>query len=109
MIERVGAIQKADAETVWFYGYGVYQGDTVPPESIGGMFSRLGIESPTILLDNGYTVYGCECWWAPEDEVKQMIENRAVITVVPGRPNTASSPTAPDGSTGEDESPARAG
>ena len=97
MIERVGAIQKADAETVWFYGYGVYQGDTVPPESIGGMFSRLGIESPTILLDNGYTVYGCECWWAPEDEVKQMIENRVVITVVPGRPNTASSPTAADG------------
>jgi hypothetical protein len=83
MSERVGAIKKADAETVWFYGFGVYQGETVPPENIGGMFSRLGIPSPTILLDNGYTVYGCECWWSSENEVKQIIGDRAVVTVSP--------------------------
>lgn len=75
--ERVGAIRCADSEEVKFYGYGVYEGDTLPPD--------FPIPNPTIKLDNGKTVYGYECWWAPEEQIKAMIGDRKVIEVFPDR------------------------
>lgn len=82
---RVGAVQKADETTVYFFGFGIYQGTTVPPENVGGF--NLGLPNPTIKLDNGENVYGCECWWGPEDKVKEMIGNRELIMVIPKRNN----------------------
>ena len=81
--DRVGAIMKADDKMVWFYGYGVYEGDTIPPEDVGGM--NFGIPNPTIKLDNGNIVYGCECWCGSESAVKDMIGTREIITVEPDR------------------------
>lgn len=81
--DRVGAIRDADSETVWFYGYGVYEGETVPPENVGGM--NFGFPNPTIRLDNSNTVYGCECYWGSESAVKDMIGPRAVVLVEPER------------------------
>ena len=82
--DRVGAIQKADDTTVHFYGYGTYKGKTVPPENVGG-FNFDHYPNPTIELDNGQKVYGCECWWGPEEKVKSMIGDRELIMVEPER------------------------
>jgi hypothetical protein len=78
--DRVGAIQSANGEEVMFYGYGVYEGDTIPP--------NFPIPNPTIKLDNGKTVYGYECWWGPEEKVREMIGNRKVAEVSPDRKET---------------------
>ncbi len=53
---RVGAIRNEDGETVFIYGYGVFEGRKECP-GLGGM------PNPFIRLDNGKTVWGCECWW----------------------------------------------
>ena len=81
--DRVGAIQKANDKTVYLYGYGIYEGKTVPPENAGGF--NIGIPNPTTKLDSGETVYGCECWWGPEEKIKGIIGNRKVIIVEPLR------------------------
>ena len=75
--DRVGAIRSANSEEVVFYGYGVYEGDTLPPD--------FPIPNPTIKLDNGKIVYGYECWWGPEEKVKEMIGGRKVTDVFPDR------------------------
>ena len=76
---RAGAILKADAKTVHLIGYGVYVGDEIPPENVGGF--NLAIPNPKIELDNGKFVFGCECWWATEDEVIKMVGFRKVVDV----------------------------
>lgn len=69
---RVGAISSADSDQVNLLGYGVYQGDLVSP---------LGFPNPCILLDNGATVWGYQCWWGSEEEVKASIGHRKVVKV----------------------------
>jgi len=71
--ERVGAIQKADSETVHFFGYGIYDGDKLHPE--------LGRPNPHIALDDGGDVWGCECWWGDEEKVKATIGERKIVMV----------------------------
>jgi len=70
--ERVGAILGAEAKVCKFLGYGVYEGDFIPPETVGGF--NLGFPNPRIKLDNGDVVWGCEVWWGPEDRIKDEIE-----------------------------------
>jgi hypothetical protein len=78
--ERVGAILGANAETkiVKFLGYGTFQGCEVPsPDASGWMAESLRKHqrsNPKILLDSGKVVWGCECWWGPEDDIKAKIE-----------------------------------
>lgn len=77
--ERVGAILGSVPATsgdtkgvVEFLGYGVYEGDhPVAPEAGGFNF---GQDNPRIKLDNGKTVWGCECWWGGEARIKSEIE-----------------------------------
>ena len=76
---RVGAVLKADKTTIHFFGYGKYTGDEIPPEEVRGF--NIGVPNPKIELDNGKTVFGCECWWGSVDEIKKMIGNRKVIDV----------------------------
>ena len=75
---RVGAICSADENTVRLFGYGVYDGDHVPPDDVG-----LGHPNPRITLDNGKVVWGCECWWASEERIKRAVGDRAVVIVDP--------------------------
>lgn len=58
---RVGAIKKSSKKTVHLFGYGVYDGDH--PHAFFDDEPDFEIDSPRITLDDGRTVWGCECWW----------------------------------------------
>jgi len=74
---RVGAIRDSDSKNVNLFGYGVYLGDEVPPNYV----SPFG-KNPKIQLDDGQIVWGYQCWWGPEDKIRQHIGDRHV-TLVP--------------------------
>ena len=69
---RIGAILGSDDKTVKLLGYGVYEGDFVPPETTGGF--NTGRPNPRLKLDSGKVVWGCECWWGSEAKMKSEIE-----------------------------------
>lgn len=77
--DRVGAILSAKEGVVRFLGFGTYMGKEVPPENVGGF--NIGLPNPKILLDNGEVVWGCECWWGPEEKVKKEIEGQTIEQV----------------------------
>ena len=70
---RVGAIRDATDSKVNMFGYGVYDGDIKHPD--------LGFPNPRITLDDGRIVWGCECWWGPEEKIKKIIGDRTVEIV----------------------------
>ena len=79
--QRVGAIMSSTADEVNFFGYGNYVGDEVPPKGRGEFSDALhenGIPNPRIVLDEGGEVWGCECWWGPEDLIAKRIENKKI-------------------------------
>lgn len=83
---RVGAIESATEEEVRFYGFGVYVGDEVPPPGVGlwGVdYHELQHTNPRIDLDDGGTVWGCQCWWGSEERVRREIGDRRVVMVPP--------------------------
>ena len=71
--DRVGAILEADSEIVYLIGYGVYDGDFDHPD--------WGFLNPRITLDDGRVVWGCECWWASEKQIKEFIVDLKVVIV----------------------------
>lgn len=78
--ERIGAVLSADSEQVMFLGWGVYGGrEESPPENIATMMQ--GIPNPKLIMDDGNVIWGCECWWAPEEKIKEMIGARRVVNV----------------------------
>ena len=76
--QRVGAVLSADRETVNFLGYGTYEGDFIPDDSAAGQMARvcraLDRKNPKIRLDDGRIVWGCECYWGPEDDVARWLD-----------------------------------
>ena len=78
--DRVGAILKADLETVYLLGYGVFDGDQVLPERLALFPGHL---NPRLTLDNGRQVFQVQCYWGTEDEIKNAIGKRKVINVGP--------------------------
>lgn len=81
---RVGAISHAGAGTIAIFGYGVYQGDVIPDPALGvKIFGEpMDHPNPCILLDSGKQVFGCECWWGPEETVKAHVAAFEAMTVV---------------------------
>lgn len=72
--DRVGAmLSMTNERAVQFLGYGVYEGDFNYP----GMKSEF--PNPRIRLDNGEVVWGMECWWGPEESVKQRLTDHSVV------------------------------
>lgn len=69
---RVGAILGSGKGVVKLLGYGVYEGDHPVASEAGGF--NFGQDNPRIKLDSGKTCWGCECWWGPEERIKQEIE-----------------------------------
>ncbi len=71
---------------VYSFGSGIYLGELVPDyEGERGTWAdslkKIGLENPTIKLDSGEIVYGCECWWGSEEKMKKMTEGKEIITV----------------------------
>lgn len=82
--DRIGCVCSADEKTIQLFGYGVRLEDEVPIEAIGPMAEVAVLmkrKNPCILLDSGQKIYGCECWWAPEDIIKANAATREVIPV----------------------------
>ena len=79
---RVGAILGTnDKKECDFLGYGVYIGDEIPPEEIGGWLN-IGLPNPKIQLDNGDIVWGMECWWGTEEKIKEVISLQSKVNIV---------------------------
>ncbi len=89
--DRVGAISHTEGKEVHLYGYGVYEGDEVPPRGIslyGVDLHENKMTNPKIRLDNLKVVWGCECWWGPEEQIKKQIaafENVVNIDIIQAR------------------------
>lgn len=77
---RVGAIKRADANTVYLYGWGTYQGSEIPEprHPLLRLLAEAGVETPRIELDSGEVVYGAECFWGPAATIQSWIGSRAV-------------------------------
>lgn len=76
-VTRVGAIAGGDEDNkvLDFFGYGTYMGYKNPtPEVIFMGQPHPGTPNPQIKLDSGDIVWGCECWWGKEEDVKERIE-----------------------------------
>lgn len=75
---RMGAILGTNDKEIEFFGYGEYLGEIVPDKvnSVGmaKMLADMGITNPAIKLDTGGTVYGAECWWGEEAQIKENID-----------------------------------
>ncbi len=65
--DRVGALLAVENGKAYLFGYGVYEGDEIPPLEINPWLNS-GNPNPKIKLDSGKIVWGCECWWGPEDQ-----------------------------------------
>lgn len=78
---RVGALMSADETSVKFFGWGTYEGHEVPGPEAGGMgplVRTMNRTNPKIVLDSGKVVWGCECWFGPEDKVREMLGDRKI-------------------------------
>ncbi len=104
--ERVIAIRDANDQTIYVFGYGLYDGNFEAPTSPFGdsweEMDTIGKEmeerdpnftyrrptNPRITLDGGAgVVWGQECWWGPEGDAEKFIAGREVVIVaVPSRP-----------------------
>ena len=81
--DRVGALMKGEKGTVWVFGYGTYQGDQVPDPALGVRFlgGEMDHPNPCILLDSGKQVFGCECWWGPEEATRERYKDLKWVLV----------------------------
>ena len=81
--DRIGAIMQASLKhgKVEVLGFGVYEGDFVPPKEINPTLNQ-GIPNARLKLDNGQIVWGCECWWGSEAEMQGIIKDFKKVTQV---------------------------
>jgi hypothetical protein len=76
--DRVGAILSGKDGKVESLGYGTYTGQLVPPDrgprSLATILHEANVENIRILLDSGKEVFGCECWWGPENVMRERLD-----------------------------------
>ncbi len=68
---EVAVVVSLDDDTLYFLGYGRVGPAQVPPEGLGMLTDALHAaneRTPTITMDTGETVYGCECWYGDAAE-----------------------------------------
>ena len=85
---RIGALQSANADTVYLFGFGTYVGEEIPPDNVVGPFGHHGLlelKNPKLVMDDGTVVWGCESWWGDENAVRRMIGSRDIEHVTPTR------------------------
>lgn len=74
--DRMGALMSANTKEVKFFGYGKYLGNVIPEPTGAPIVADMiehGIHHPAIELDSGDVVYGCECWWGPEEKIRAKV------------------------------------
>lgn len=80
---RIGAFHSLTESTLLLLGYGVYEGDEIPPENIIapeiGPPALLALAIPKLRLDDGTILWGCECWWNYEATVKALELDRQIV------------------------------
>jgi hypothetical protein len=107
--DRVGCFLSVVHDTALFLGWGTYVGDEVPPNeghsSLTAYLSGLRQANPKILLDSGDVVWGCECWWGPEAEVKaECARMKKVINITMTEARLGKIPEGFEGHWGDDAS-----
>ena len=85
--DRVGAIASIRNGVAEIFGFGTYKGALVPNHKDGrgtsaDLLKEADVENPTIELDNGELIYGCECWWASEEKIQEMIGKCTEVKIV---------------------------
>jgi len=89
--DRVGAICGSTETGIDFFGYGVYEGNHPLPVGTKTPFGEIeddemSFPNPRIRLNNGDVVYGCQCWWGSEADIKKKLEGYKVrIVPVPSK------------------------
>jgi len=86
---RVLAIRNGDGETkkLYIFGAGVYVGDERPPNGTRTPSGPVDDDfpphyvNPRIDLDRGGTVWGCQCWWGPEEKTRAQWRDFVFIEV----------------------------
>ncbi len=79
--DRIGAIRNADETHVYMLGFGVYEGEQLPPDGEFTTRSLAGVTSPRLRLDDGTVVWGYQCWWGPEDKIKERYKDHVKVDV----------------------------
>ena len=82
--ERVVAIYESNDTEVLYFGTGVYTGDFLPEDALGPLaeYTRtLKFTNPRIELDDGGHVWGCECWWGPEEATRERYKDLKWVLV----------------------------
>lgn len=79
------AISHSKDGVLYIFGRGKYIGETVPKGAggfLGSVLEQKEVKNPTIELDGGELVYGCECWWGPEAACEKKFSNFEKIETV---------------------------
>lgn len=75
--ERVGAMLSRRGRALNLFGYGTYLGEQPVGKQAAGWIAKVvrghKTTNPTILLDDGQLVWGCECWWGTEAQVRRLV------------------------------------
>lgn len=73
---RVGAILSSGEGSIKILGYGVRLADQIPDPALNVKLYGRSVDSPNpcIRLDSGKLVFGCECWWGSEIDVRKIVE-----------------------------------
>ena len=85
--DRVGVVASIKDGIAEIFGYGVYMGELVPEYegdrgTMADFVKDLGRTNPTIKLDSGEMVYGCECWWGSEEAVKNRLAQCKEVKII---------------------------
>lgn len=80
---KVLAVRNVTKEKVYCYGVVEYV-KTAPPEEpllVAGMPWK--IDTPWFKTESGELLYGCECWYAPPNQLAELVGEREVEHVTP--------------------------
>ena len=67
-------------EKVRSYLTEAHPNDAIEEDTIAEIAESL-LKNPRIKLDNGKTVWGCQCWWGPEEQLEEQYGDREIIFV----------------------------
>ncbi len=82
--DKIFAVTHGDDDNIYFLGFGVFEGEEIPEEGTVGMMASLlrmrEQKNPKLVLDNGDSIWGCECYWGPADQFRSFANMRKIIS-----------------------------